>query len=120
MTAGSNLPSQPQLSQSLRIEIDLPKGIMTYVVNLPNVGAFIDIENNKILFSQGRYSLMTKNNTFTNNLALDMIDTIATFTVIMPKEFHEGLAVSSLFDLDLKSIKSLVKAYKEQFHPWVS
>jgi len=103
--------------------VDLPKTIKIklqeneYIVNFPNVGQVIDIEVKKSMYSARQYSYLALSNLKSSNYALDLIETIAIFTTLVPK-LEEDLKVKSLFDLDLISIKELVDQYKKVFLPW--
>lgn len=103
--------------------VDLPKTIKIklqeneYAVNFPNVGQVIDIEVKKSMYSARQYSYLALSNLKSSNYALDLIETIAIFTTLIPK-LEADLKVKTLFELDLISIKELVDQYKKVFLPW--
>jgi len=88
-----------------------------YIVTFPNIGQIIDIESNKILYSNRQYSAMIKSGLATTNMALDLIEMTSCFTILIPA-LGKDLRLESIFDLDVISAKELVKAYKTVFLPW--
>lgn len=88
-----------------------------YKVDFPTAGDMIDIEVRKSIMSRNQYFGLLNTSTVTSNFALDLIDTAATFSVLIP-ELMDDLNVDSILDLSIPDSKELVDAYKEQFSPW--
>lgn len=88
-----------------------------YIVKFPNVGQFIDIENTKMVLSNGKYVEMALSVLKIHIFQLDMIDAIAYFSVLCP-EMRENLGIKNWRDLDTDKAKELTSVYKEQFIPW--
>jgi hypothetical protein len=87
------------------------------IVKYPNVGQVLEIESLKSALTNGTYGDLVRMNTRSSNQALDIADTIATFTVLIP-EFRETLNVKSYTELDPFDAKKLVVVYKNKFFPW--
>lgn len=104
------------LGSAIVLKID---GIQTSQVKYPTVGQLLEIENKKMLYSDGRYieyvasPLKTKSVRF----AIDVIEMLSHFSVLIP-DLHTKLSVNSYLDLDPITAKELVKVYTEQFEPW--
>jgi len=90
-----------------------------YEVNFPNCGQLIDIENYKASLSKGQYRNLVNNMTTNSLMALDLIDCVAVFSVLIPK-FLEDLKVASIFQLDLISMKEICDIFKKEYLPWYS
>lgn len=88
-----------------------------YEVDFPTAGDMIDIEVRKSIMSRNQYFGLLNTSTVTSNFALDLIDTAATFSVLIP-ELMDDLNVDSILDLSIPDSKELVDVYKEQFSPW--
>jgi len=89
----------------------------SYTINFPNVGQILDIESLKSALSNGTYGDLVKNNTKSSNQSLDLIDAIATFSVLIP-ELKNILEVKSYLDLDLKTAKMVVNSYNKDYFLW--
>lgn len=104
---------------------DIPTAIVVkieeneYTVKVPSMGQIIDIEANKVAFSNGQYNSLVKANTIASNQALDMIDTAATMLVLIP-ELKEDLKFKSIFDLPMDKTVKFLEIYKNQIEPWYS
>jgi hypothetical protein len=91
-----------------------------YTVKFPLVGEFIDIETKKVVLSQDKYLGLIKSGTFSSLKALDFIDMVAFFEVLLPKEFFKDLKVDSILELGALDANELLKVYKEQFLTWIT
>lgn len=89
----------------------------SYTICFPTVGQIIDIESAKASLSKGQYRNMVSSMTTSALLALDNIDMVATFSVLLPKLIAD-LKVETIFSLDLASSKELCDIYKKQYAPW--
>jgi glutamate/tyrosine decarboxylase-like PLP-dependent enzyme len=89
----------------------------TFAVTFPNAGQIIDIWNNQMMLSNNRYAEMAQQQTRLSNFMVDAIDTIATFTVLIP-ELGKQLNAKAFTDLEPKKLKMLVAVYRKQFYPW--
>ena len=88
-----------------------------FMVKYPNVGQVLDIESLKSALTNGAYGDLVRMNTVASNQALDIADTIATFSVLIP-DIKELIEVKTYTELDPFVAKKLVNAYKKQFFPW--
>jgi len=89
----------------------------SYTIDFPKMGQVIDIEANKIRYSGGQYAGLVSSGLISTNLALDLIETAATFLILIP-ELKKDLKIDLLFNLELPQAMEIVKAYKKQFMPW--
>ena len=88
-----------------------------YEVKPITAGNVIDIESNKLLFSNGTYKEMLQSNLYGATFAQEIVECFAVLEVLLPKNFKDDLKVKSLFELDLKNTLELIKQYKEQLSP---
>ena len=88
-----------------------------YEVEFPNQGQLIDIETNKILYSQGQYMALIRQNNISSNLTVDLIEIAATFPILIP-ELKKDLKTDSIFELDIISCLELTEVYNNDFLPW--
>lgn len=89
-----------------------------YSVKFPTVGDFIDIEVMKQNLSGGTYGNMLKTGLITQRAALDRINMIAYFSVLIP-ELKKDLKVDIFSDIDLIDSIELVQVYKKEIEPWI-
>lgn len=90
----------------------------SYIVKFPTVGQFSDIEVRKQLYSGGHYGAMVATLTTQSQLALDIIDTQAYFSILIP-DLIKDLNVKSLRDIDLLDFEEFRKVYRDVFAPWM-
>lgn len=91
----------------------------TYTVQFPTVAQFIDIESTKAKLASNGYNQMIKANTLLSNKALDFVDMTSYLTVLCP-ELMKDLKAQSILHMDIFDAKELMKAYSEQFVPWLN
>lgn len=89
----------------------------SYDVTFPNVGQLQDIEAFKIAFTNGRYVEMAFSGLKTQTFALDLADSIAYLSVLIPT-LKDDLKVKHWRDLDPFIAKELVSVYKNDFLKW--
>jgi hypothetical protein len=93
-----------------------------YNISCPTMGQLIEIETNKMMFSNGKYQDLIRAasvGVLSSLIALDSIDGLATFMVLIPKikdkiKYHEN------GDVSLESGLRIAKSYRENFFPWFS
>lgn len=96
----------------------------SYEVKFPLVGQFLDIEMLKASLSKGQYGTMFKSGTVDSIYALDMIDTEAYLTVLIPELLDRGdekgdLKVKSFRELGIKDMLELKDIFKKQILPFI-
>lgn len=92
-----------------------------YVINYPTAGQLMDIEFLKVHLSKGRYSQLMSNGTMDSEYALDLVDTEAYLSVLLPGgAFKKDFNVESLRDLGLDDSLEVVKSFKEQVLPFIA
>lgn len=87
----------------------------SYIIKAPNAGQLIDIENLKITLSP-MYRELAKKGMILSDLALDIIDMQAYFSVLCPQLLKDVKV--SLDELALPDLLQLRDAYHKQFLPW--
>lgn len=98
-------------------EIVVRIGSNTYEISLPTTGQEVDIEIRKDRYTQGSY----KNLLFGDDRGIKSylaVGAIATFEVLIP-DMKKDLQVTSLFELDMFQMKSILKAYSK-YKEWIS
>ena len=88
-----------------------------YIVKFPTVGQLLEIESLKQALSNGNYAIMAASGVKSMALALDIIDSVAYFSVLIP-DLKKSLSVSSFMDLDALTAKKLTISYKKDFYKW--
>lgn len=97
-------------------EISVKIGSNTYNISLPTTGQEVDIEVRKDRYTQGSY----KNLLFGDDRGIKSylaVGAIATFEVLIP-DLKKDLSVTSLFELDMFQMKTVLKAYSK-FKEWI-
>lgn len=89
----------------------------SYTVDYPNTGNQIDIELLKAKISDGNYDTLRFSSNPLFQAQADVIDMIATFSVLAP-QLKEDMNVKSFFELQEEETDVLMKVYTEQFIPW--
>lgn len=106
------------MNKTIKRELEIVIKGVKYTASFPTVGDFLNIERYKMTLSASQYSAMVASGLFSAGQALDIIDMIAYFTVLIPK-LKEDLKVETFSELDLLDSKELVDLYKGEFKPWV-
>lgn len=104
-----------ELQKTIQIKVSKE----TFIIKILTPGQIIEIESLKSQYTDGQYSRMSQTNTLLSNSALDYVDVVATFSVLIP-ELKTSLRVKSLFDLPLDVMEELVSEYRKFIKWWVS
>jgi len=88
-----------------------------YDINFPTNAQFIEIENKKIALANGMYSNLVTSGMINSNRALDLIDVISYFSVLIPG-LNKDLRVNNLLELNPVDTIQMVKVFKKEFFPW--
>ena len=89
----------------------------SYKIEYPNVGQIRDIEALKAQLSNGYYLDIWKQGV-NGAFAADIIEIQATFSVLCPRVLKD-LYVDNVGDLVVKDMVDVIKAYKEQYIPFM-
>jgi len=108
----SKLKSDKVLSKTLELEIKKN----SYEIKFPNTGNLLDIEELKARLSGGQYNALF-GGTLSSEMSRLLIDTIATFTILLP-DLKKDLTVKSYLDLELVDSIELLKVYRDSYLPW--
>jgi len=93
-------------------------GERQFVAKFPNVGQIIDLESFKQALTNNRYGQMAMSGIASMYFALDLVDAIAFYSVIVP-EVGKYFDISNFAAIPLDKAKEFIKAYQEQIKPWV-
>ena len=88
-----------------------------YVIAFPSAGKLIDIETMKVSIAKGAYNGLINASTKSADQALDLIDAICTFMVVIP-ELRENMVFDNILDIDPIDAQELVVIYKKVYFPW--
>lgn len=87
-----------------------------FSVSYPNVGKQFDIENTKLLLTNGGYGDLARSGHLRANKLLDFVDAFSTLLHLLPQL---SLDASKFFDMDDVTAMGLVLVYKEQVLPFL-
>ena len=88
----------------------------SYTATYPNVGQKIKINALQQELTGGQYANMSSSLLQSQWDALEMVDVIAHFSVLIPNLIKDSKV--SLDQLDQRDFETLILAYKDQFLPW--
>lgn len=92
-------------------------GEKQFVAKFPNVGQIIDLESFKQALTNNRYGQMASSGIASMYNALDLVDAIAFFQVVVP-EVAKYYDIRNYTLLQVDKIKELLDAYQTQIKPW--
>ena len=92
-------------------------GKKQFTATFPNVGQIIDIDAMKQALSSNRYGSMVASGLASAYYALDLIDAISFYQVVIP-EVGRYFNITNYSELSLEESQDLVKTFKEQIQPW--
>lgn len=92
-------------------------GEKSFIAKFPNVGQIIDMESLKQALTNNRYGSMAASGVTTMFFALDIVDAISFFQIVVPivGKYYD---IKSYTSLKPEEVKDLVEAYREQIKPW--
>jgi len=88
-----------------------------FTIKFPTIGEYIQIESNKQRFADGNYALLAFGNTVSMNRALDIVDSLSYFSVLIGTEFlkiynvQKSEAILKKFNHASKDGQELLEAY---------
>lgn len=89
----------------------------TFIAKFPNVGQLIDLESFKQALTSNRYGQMAASGVASMYQALDLVDAIAFFQVVVP-EVGKRFDINNYTQMGLDEIKNIVDAYQNEIKPW--
>lgn len=92
-------------------------GEKQFVAKFPNVGQIIDLESFKQALTNNRYGQMASSGIASMYNALDLVDAVAFFHVVVP-EVAKYYDIRNYTLLQVDKIKELLDAYQTQIKPW--
>ena len=106
-----------ETKETLNRNIELSINGNTYNVCFPTVNQFIAIEAKKSALSHNQYGAMILNRTKVASKALDFIDMLSYFSVLIPDLMKDSKV--PLTELDIMDGKELLKVYMSDFKVWM-
>ena len=88
-----------------------------YIINFPNVGQMIEIEQLKLAYTNGRYIEFAMSNLVNHIFILDFVDAVSYLSILIP-ELKKDLGIEEYTKMDSEKTKEIIRAYKEEFIPW--
>ena len=88
----------------------------SYTVNYPTVGQRIKIESLKQQLTDGQYGNMSSSLLQTQWDALEQVDIIANFSVLIPQLLRDTKV--PIDQLAVEDFEDISQIYKDQFVPW--
>lgn len=92
-------------------------GSRNFIVKFPNVGQLIDLESLKLALTNNRYGNMAASGIASMYDALDMVDSIAFYTVVVP-ELAKYYNIDNFSTTQIDNISELIKVYLQDIKPW--
>lgn len=89
----------------------------TFMAKFPNVGQLIDLESFKQALTSNRYGQMAASGVASMYQALDLVDAISFFQVVVP-EVGKRFDINNYTQMGLDEIKYIVDAYQNEIKPW--
>lgn len=89
----------------------------TFVAKFPNVGQLIDLESFKQALTSNRYGQMAASGVASMYQALDLVDAIAFYQVVVP-EVGKRFDIKNYTQMELDEIKSIIDVYQNEIKPW--
>lgn len=90
----------------------------SYTLKFPNVGGYKQVQINKQLLSGHTYKSLAQTMYVGSQIAADIVDIEAVFSVIAPEKFFKDLECNSISEMGILDLGELRKAYREQVVPW--
>lgn len=92
-------------------------GNKSFIANFPNVGQIIDLESMKQALTDSRYGQMAASGVASMYYALDLVDAIAFYHVVVP-EVAKYYDIKNYASMEVDKIKDLLDAYQRDIRPW--
>jgi len=108
------------IQNSMQREINFSYEGKSYKISFPTVEQEIAIHSRRILYSRGAYKDIISESTVRAVYLLDLINTVAFFSVLSEELVSDIKGVEDLSEIDQIAIKPLIKAYKKEILPWLS
>ena len=90
-----------------------------YQIEFPTVGEYIDIENQKLIQSNGQWVNLLKNQTVSALRSIQIIECVSILMILCPKLFA-NMKVTSYKEIDAIDFLELLTLYNKEINPWYS
>lgn len=88
-----------------------------YTIEFPTVGEYMEIENQKLIQSNGQWINLIKNQTVSALRSIQIIECVSTLMVLCPKLFG-NMKVTSYKEIDALDFVELLAIYNKEINPW--
>lgn len=88
-----------------------------YQIEFPTVGEYIDIENQKLIQSNGQWVNLLKNQTVSALRSIQIIECVSILMILCPKLFT-NMKVTSYKEIDAIDFLALLTLYTKEINPW--
>lgn len=92
-------------------------GSRNFIIKFPNVGQLIDLESLKLALTNNRYGNMAASGIASMYDALDMVDAIAFYTIVVP-EVAKYYNIENFSTTQIDNVSELIKVYLQDIKPW--
>ena len=86
-------------------------------IEFPTVGQYLDIENQKLIQSDGQWVNLIKNQTISALRSIQIIECVSILMVLCPKLF-KNMKVLSYKEIDAIDFIELLSIYNNEINPW--
>lgn len=90
-----------------------------YQIEFPTVGEYMEIENQKLIQSNGQWVNLIKNQTVSALRSIQIIECVSILMVLCPKLFG-NMKVISYKEIDALDFVELLTIYNKEINPWYS
>lgn len=90
-----------------------------YTIEFPTVGEYMEIENQKLIQSNGQWINLIKNQTVSALRSIQIIECVSILMVLCPKLFG-NMKVTSYKEIDALDFVELLTIYNKEINPWYS
>ena len=88
-----------------------------YQIEFPTVGEYLEIENQKLIQSNGQWVNLIKNQTVSALRSIQIIECVSILMVLCPKLFG-NMKVVSYKEIDAIDFIELLTLYNNEINPW--
>lgn len=88
-----------------------------YTIEFPTVGEYMEIENQKLIQSNGQWINLIKNQTVSALRSIQIIECVSILMVLCPKLFG-NMKVTSYKEIDAIDFIELLTIYNNEISPW--
>lgn len=102
-------------------EVEITLKNKKHKIGLPNIGQYLRIEGLKQVLTDGRYAIMAYGGLNSAVKALDIVDGIAYYSVLIGGSFLKSFKVKdaeSMMNLPMADADELIRSYQREYAPF--